>query len=138
MEIIEINKFKYYKTIVNLHFEIFQQKRRLGYILDIINPNRHYFLITIDDEIAGYYAIFQMRKSEYIAVFGFKEKFRHHGYGHILMQTIIDANTKPKLALHVDTQNKNALDLYQNFGFSIKKELKKFYKNKHSAYYMTK
>lgn len=138
MEIIEINKFKYYKTIVNLHFEIFQQKRRLGYILDIINPNRHYFLITIDDEIAGYYAIFQKRKSEYIAVFGFKAKFRHQGYGHILMQTIIDANIKPKLTLHVDTQNKNALDLYQNFGFSIQKELKKFYKNKHNAYYMTK
>lgn len=138
MDIIQVNKFKYFTIIKNLHFEIFQQHRRLGLALDILKPKRQYFIIKIDNQIAGYYAIFENHKYDYIAVFGLKSKFQNQGYGHILMQTIIDNAPGTKLSLHVDTQNKKAYHLYENFGFTIKKELKKFYKNKHNAYFMTK
>lgn len=138
MNITEISKYKYFHTINDLHYDIFQQKRRADFFIDIFRPKRKYYLIMIDNQIAGYYAIFEHRKYNYIAIFGLKIQFQHRGFGNEIIQSIIDHNEKPSLTLHVDTQNKNALLLYKKYNFIIKKELKKFYKNKHSAYFMTK
>lgn len=138
MNITEISKYKYFHTINDLHYDIFQQRRRADFFIDIFRPKRKYYLIMIDNQIAGYYAIFEHRKYNYIAILGLKIQFQHRGFGNKIIKSIIDHNEKPSLTLHVDTQNKNALSLYKKYNFIIKKELKKFYKNKHSAYYMTK
>lgn len=138
MKTYEVSKSKYFKVINDLHYEIFQQKRKADFFIDIFRPKRIYYIIEINNEIAGYYAIFKHRKYNYVAVLGLKVQFQHRGFGKIILQSIINNNKKTNLTLHVDTQNANALLLYEEFGFKIKKELKRFYKNKHNAYYMTK
>ena len=90
------------------------------------------FVAREQTQLVGYILIFFYKKSLRIYSLAVDERFRGRNIGVALMQYVKDlanAADKRSLTLEVKTSNRNAIRLYEKFGFKILKTLKEYYPN---------
>jgi ribosomal-protein-alanine N-acetyltransferase len=96
-------------------------------------------LAEVDGNVAGYVLVLIKRANAKLYSIGVSEAYRGKKIAPNLLEVILKellALGFEKILLEVRTDNKVAIALYENFGFSIKKELKAFYLDGCDAYLM--
>lgn len=110
-------------------------------INELSNPLAHYFVLDIDNFVAGYIGLWADLSCAQILNFYIHEDFRRKGYGTMLLNYGIDilyslgVNT---ISLEVRPSNFNALDLYENLGFEFSHIRKYYYNDGEDAHVLIK
>lgn len=84
------------------------------------NPFLHYFLLYEKNNLIGYLCFNVLYGNVDIIYICIKENFRNKGYGSKLMKTLIDFcqdNNIKNITLEVNKYNRDAIILYEKFGF---------------------
>lgn len=114
------------------NYEIF--KEELG------NNNSSYLLLQYENEIVSYGGLkIILDEAELMNIVTKKDK-RHMGFAKLLLKSLISlAQEKQctKINLEVNENNKNAIKLYESFGFKTVGLRKKYYNNVDNAILMT-
>ncbi|MGB5966072.1 MAG: ribosomal protein S18-alanine N-acetyltransferase [Sulfurimonadaceae bacterium] len=104
-----------------------------------IGRNLLYVAETDEGRIAGYILVLIRRRDAKIYSFGVADAYRGRGVASLLMtkmfEELIGLGFKRTL-LEVRCDNAPAIGLYNNFGFSVTKQLKDFYRDGCDAYLM--
>jgi len=113
-------------------------------ILSLIIKNTYFFKLIDEDlsnSIIGFIVIIQDREERVNMInFLIRKGDRKRGYGSLLLRYTlrkVKAMDKIKtIVLNVNSQNKNAISLYQKFDFQIVQRIENYYRDKQSAYLM--
>lgn len=128
-------------SIYNIEREVFKNdpfclsKQSIKYH---ILKNRVYKII-LDDVIAGYLLILERKRYFRLYSLAIKDDFQNRGLAKKLLEysfEILKSKNKD-FTLEVKVSNKNAIKLYEKYGFKIKKVLKDYYE-KEDGYKMIK
>jgi ribosomal-protein-alanine N-acetyltransferase len=104
-----------------------------------IRHNLLYVAETDDGAIAGYILALIRRRDPKLYSLGVAKAYRGSGLAALLMETMFKALTSrgfKRTLLEVRCDNARAIALYREFGFSVVKELKAFYRDGCDAYLM--
>lgn len=87
----------------------------------ILKPARRFFLVSLDEQLIGVIsATHEGAQNVDITTFAILPAFRGHGYGRQVLWQMVDtlrAEGWQEIGLDVETENSNALSLYQSCGF---------------------
>lgn len=100
-----------------------------SFINELKNEITKYFVVKVDDEIAGYIGAWFIIDEAHITNVAIKSKFRGQGLSNKLIETLIEEclqNRIKAITLEVRKSNVVAQSLYQKFGF-IKSGIRKEY-----------
>jgi len=97
-----------------------------------LTQNRYarYFILEQNNEVMGYFGLWQKRASLHITNIAVAEKFRRRGYAKNILKFIekIAATCKiKKISLEVRRSNYIAQNMYRKFGFKVIGFLKNYY-----------
>ncbi|OQS54320.1 hypothetical protein EHP00_1025 [Ecytonucleospora hepatopenaei] len=112
-------------------------------IHDRIFENENYFFQCIEkgsNTCIGYVKA-ELLETDCVQIISIavEREYRKCGIGNMLLQKILLQNVKSKgCFLYVDVSNKNAINFYIKNGFKIKGVKRNYFKNKSSAFYLTK
>ena len=101
----------------------------------VANP----YVLYVDDELIGYYSLWEMFDNTSIATIAVKESYRNKGIGALLLAKIIDQSAEKgftSIDLEVRKSNVAAITLYKKFGFKVVSTRKGYYSNGEDAYFM--
>lgn len=87
---------------------------------DLLAPNREYYIAKLGEEPVGSFNLFISNESIGIYAFGVPPRYRRRGFGRQILERIIrkiQAESQKRITLEVDTNNTNAIALYQSCGF---------------------
>jgi ribosomal protein S18 acetylase RimI-like enzyme len=87
---------------------------------DLLAPNREYYIARLGQEPVGSFNLFMSHDSYGIYAFGVPPQYRRRGFGRQMLEQIIkkiQAESQKRITLEVDTNNTNAIALYQSCGF---------------------
>jgi len=104
-----------------------------------IRHNLLYVAETDEGAIAGYILALVRRRDPKLYSLGVSKAYRGSGTARLLMATMLKELTSrgfKQTLLEVRCDNTGAIALYREFGFSITKELKAFYRDGCDAYLM--
>ena len=113
-------------------------------ILNLILNNTYFFKL-INDEfsniIIGFIIIIQDREDRVNLInFLIKKEDRKRGYGRSLLRytlkKVVALDKIKTIVLNVNSKNKAAIKLYQEFNFRIVHSIENYYRDKQSAYLM--
>lgn len=96
------------------------------------NKLSHYFVITENDEIMGYFGFIILLDECQIYNVAVKKEFQHQGYGKKMLQFIIDYCKERDVKwviLEVREFNFHALELYEKFGFKRAARIRGYYRH---------
>ena len=94
------------------------------------------FIIEDEKGIIGY-CLWLTRKNFYrLYSLAILQKFHSKGYGKMLLEYSLEHLKDKELRLEVKQTNKQAVSLYEKFGFKIIKTLKSYYPNNIDGYLM--
>lgn len=108
--------------------------------LEITNPNCHYLVARLGEEIVGFGGIFQIMDEIHLNNIVVKKANRNLGIGSILLQQLIAlSQTKQakSITLEVNEKNKYAISLYEKAGFITVGRRKQYYFHQDDAILMT-
>ena len=103
----------------------------------VANP----YVLYLDDELIGYYSLWEMFENTSIATIAVKDKYRGKGIGNMLLSKIIEQSIEKgftSIDLEVRKSNEPAITLYKNNGFKVISTRKEYYSNGEDAYIMVK
>jgi ribosomal-protein-alanine N-acetyltransferase len=101
--------------------------------------NNLMYVVEVDEEIIAYALILIKRKNPKLYSLGVDERNRGKKIATKLLDVMINELIElgfKNLCLEVRTDNKTAINLYNNLGFSVKQILKSFYLDGCDAYLM--
>ena len=100
--------------------------------------NNRIFVAKEKGVIAGY--ILWLERKKYFRLYSIAvlPEFRGMGCGEKLLSFSFEELKGKAFSLEVKTQNRNAMKLYEKFGFEIKKSIKGYYPEGSDAYVMHK
>ncbi len=104
-----------------------------------IRRNLLYVAETDEGTIAGYILALVRRRDPKLYSLGVSKAYRGSGTAKLLMETMFKELTSrgfKHTLLEVRCDNTRAIALYRNFGFSVTKQLKAFYRDGCDAYLM--
>ena len=87
---------------------------------DLLAPNREYYIAKLGEEPVGSFNLFISSDSYGIYAFGVPPQYRRRGFGRQMLEQIIKqirSGSQKRITLEVDTNNTNAIALYQSCGF---------------------
>lgn len=90
------------------------------------SSRRSLFTITYNQKVIGMIGVYFEATRNYIHGFCIDSNYRHKGIGTHVLYEIVQKykNDQKSLVLEVQTQNSNALKVYQNVGFKTKAEFR--------------
>jgi len=103
----------------------------------VANP----YVLYLDDELIGYYSLWEMFENTSIATIAVKENYRNKGIGNILLSKIIEQSIEKgfvSIDLEVRKSNESAIRLYKYNKFKVISTRKGYYSNGEDAYIMVK
>lgn len=103
----------------------------------VANP----YVLYLDDELIGYYSLWEMFENTSIATIAVKDKYRNKGIGGILLSKIVEQSIEKgftSIDLEVRKSNEPAIKLYKSYGFKVISVRKGYYSNGEDAYIMVK
>lgn len=101
---------------------------------DFENPNYHYFIAKLKNEIVGYIAIVMIMDHIDILSVVVKKEYQRQGIAKSLLSFIMKLGKENHIEqcfLEVRESNLKAQRLYHNFGFSLISTRKGYYSNPH-------
>jgi ribosomal-protein-alanine N-acetyltransferase len=101
--------------------------------------NNLLYIAEVEGIIAGYVLALVKRKDAKLYSIGVAKAYRGRKIAYKLLEVIIAellAMDFKQIVLEVRTDNQNAVTLYENFGFKVKKIVKSFYRDGCDAYLM--
>lgn len=107
--------------------------------LELENPNTYYVIAKLNEEIVGFGGIYQILDEMQLNYIVTKKNKRNLGIASQILDNLISfANNKniALITLEVNENNKNAIKLYEKFGFRKIGLRKKYYNNKDNAILM--
>lgn len=113
------------KPLTDISMRIFEDSYEdtHGVIVDIFHSkSRDQYLGLMNDEIIGIGSSSRDGNEASIFAFGVKPEFRNKGYGYELLHLIVEQLTQSgvqEIVIEVDSDNTDAFNLYQKFGFKI-------------------
>ncbi|MHA1471563.1 MAG: GNAT family N-acetyltransferase [Promethearchaeota archaeon] len=113
-------------------------------ILNLILNNTYFFKLINDevsDDIIGFIIIIQDREDKVNLInFLIKKGNRKRGFGRYLLRyalkKVIALDKIKTIVLNVNSKNKAAIRLYQEFNFRIVQSIENYYRDSQSAYLM--
>ena len=133
-----ISDFEIISPILSSSFDNFWSPETLKSELN--NPNSHYIVAKLDDQIVGFAGIWKSVDDVHITDIVVKKDFRKKGIGSLLLQKLIELTKSlnyKELTLEVNVLNEPAKQLYLKFGFKELGIRKKYYNNTDDAIIMT-
>ncbi|MFY9074781.1 GNAT family N-acetyltransferase [Malaciobacter mytili] len=128
---IQVATIKDIKPLFSIEQEVFKQE---VFALSLnsfrYNLKRNtIFKLEIDKKIVGY--CLWLKRKEYYRLYSFAilQEFQGRGFASQLLEFSINNLNKSKFELEVRVSNKNAIKLYEKFGFKIVKTLENYYEN---------
>ena len=111
------------------------------YFLNEINNSElsEIYVDIIDGEVVSYGDLWYMFENCDLTKIAVKESLRHKGYGRKMMKHLIATARRRGcefMHLEVNVNNKDALDLYEQFNFETVRTRKRYYENGDDAYDM--
>lgn len=112
-------------AFVDLHDSLFPTAYLSGKeIYDLVDKNNKIFMLEEDRELAGYIFV-EVKPAHHestIHFFGVNQKFRGQGFGQQLLSSgvsfILGFDQIQKITLCVESQNREAIQLYERIGFT--------------------
>ncbi len=108
---------------------------------ELENENSIYIVAKCEGEIVGFGGIWKSIDDVHITNIVVKKDKRHLGIGAKILENLISISKKlefSSITLEVNENNKNAINLYEKFGFEKLGVRKKYYNNVDNAIIMTK
>lgn len=108
---------------------------------ELSNPNSHYFIATINEEIVGFAGIWKVLDEMHVTNIATKITNRHMGIASKLLEKLIEVSKNEKatlLTLEVKETNTNAIKLYKKYNFKKVGLRKNYYGQNNNAIIMTK
>jgi len=102
------------------------------------NYETTYFLVDIDQNIIGYYMWCPENDYAYLYSIAIDKYYQGNGYSKIMLDHFLSTSGYESHCLHVNTNNKKAIDLYQKYGFVQGELYPSFYENGEDATIMLK
>jgi ribosomal protein S18 acetylase RimI-like enzyme len=87
---------------------------------DLLAPNRQYYIAKLGEEPVGSFNLYISDDSFGIYAFGVQPQYQRRGFGRQMLEQIIkqiQAESQKRITLEVETNNTNAIALYQSAGF---------------------
>ncbi|WP_396612210.1 GNAT family N-acetyltransferase [Haloferax sp. S1W] len=105
-------------------------KQRRGFFMDAYRRSTTYLLFENDALVA----FASTRRDGYILFLAVAPNDRGEGHGKRLVAKVAEEN--PVVTCHARTTNTNALDFYENLGFTIRRRIDGYYEDGGAAYYL--
>lgn len=103
------------------------------------NPYAFYFVLEINEKVAGYIGLWINGEQSEIINFYVLKKYQNKGYGSAMLSFALDlivSSGVPSISLEVRESNQKAIKLYESFGFIHSYTRKNYYKNHEDAFVM--
>ena len=101
------------------------------------NPYAHYFVLEIDEHVAGYIGTWIEQEHSEIINFYVLEEYQNMGFGSMMLEFVIQLvkmSGVPNISLEVRDHNKKAIRLYESYGFKYSHTRKNYYSNGDDAF----
>ncbi|ELZ99255.1 acetyltransferase [Haloferax mediterranei ATCC 33500] len=105
-------------------------KQRRGFFMDAYRRSTTYLLFENDTLVA----FASTRRDGYILFLAVSPDARGKGYAKRLVAEV--AKEHPVVTCHARTTNQNALDFYENIGFTVRRRIENYYEDGGSAFYL--
>ncbi|WP_049915720.1 GNAT family N-acetyltransferase [Haloferax mucosum] len=105
-------------------------KQRRGFFMDAYRRSMTYLLFENDALVA----FASTRRDGYILFLAVLPEARGEGHGKRLVAEV--AKEHPVVTCHARTTNRNALDFYENIGFTVRRRIENYYEDGGSAFYL--
>lgn len=108
-----------------------------SFLDELVNPLAKYFVLTINNQVAGYAGLWHIVDEGHITNIAIKKELQGQGLSNYLLKEIIDYKNKNNLSfltLEVRESNIIAQKLYEKYNFKKTGERKKYYENSETAF----
>lgn len=135
-------KNKYFDDVLAIYNQLFPRlsDEQLDFEINK-NPFSELYLIGKNENIVGFVQYYDQQDNYEIAYIGVLKKYQRQKNASKLLSFLVEQakdNDLDNINLEVRTKNKDAIKLYQKFGFQIATTRKKYYANGDDAYLMMK
>ena len=119
------------EQFINLGFQVNEKFDKLFSLDDInSNDNNYLFGYYVNNYLLGFIHVIRLIDELEIINVVVDKKYRNRGIGSKLIEYVIsNFNDVKNIFLEVNTNNKNAIKLYEKYNFSIVNIRKKYYGN---------
>lgn len=109
---------------------------------ELLNPNSKYIVAKLNNIVVGFAGIWKSVDDVHITNIVVNKKFRKQNIGSLMLSKLIElAKLEPNISsitLEVNSNNIDAIKLYEKFGFKVVGLRKKYYNNIDDAIIYTK
>lgn len=129
-EIIQLSKLA--SSIVKEHYDPIIGAAQNDYMIEMfqspeailrqLNDGHIFYILVKDGTYIGYFACYEKEEKLYLDKFYVHRSYRGEGYGHYMMERIIDiAKEKeyPAIFLNVNKNNSDSIAIYKSMGYEI-------------------